>query len=81
MFYPKKLTIKKYNSSKLIYNNKRRFYEYHNNKLINSNSSLKSKYLFLLSFYSDLNKFNNANLQKESAKERKVRVYDNALEL
>ena len=40
-----------------------------------------SKYAILLSFYSNLNKFHNLNLQKESTKEKKVTVYDNASEL
>ena len=39
-----------------------------------------SKYAILLSFYSDLNKFHNLNHQKESTKEKKATVYDNALE-
>ena len=37
--------------------------------------------MFLLSFYSDLNNFNNLNPQKESIKERNVSAYDNASEL
>ena len=39
-----------------------------------------SKYPILLSFYSDLNKFHNLNHQKESTKQKKATVYDNALE-
>ena len=62
----KNTTIKKYNRSNLIYNSKHRFYEFYNNKLFNSSSSLESKYLSLLSFYTDLNKFNNLNPQKEN---------------
>ena len=64
-------TLKKYNISSLIFNIKHRFCEYYNNKLFNSSSSLESKYLFLLSFYSDLNKFNNLNPQKKSQKKEK----------
>ena len=44
-------------------------------------SSLESKYPFLLSFYSDLNKSNDLNPQKESTKEIKVTAHDNASEL
>ena len=74
-------TIKKYKRKNLIYNNRHSFYEYYNNKLLNSSKSyLEWKYMFLLSFYSDLNKNNNTNLQKESTKERKMSVY-NASEL
>ena len=60
-----KPTFKKYNRSNLIYNNKYSFYKYYNNKKFNS-LSLTSKYPILLSFYIDLNKFNNLNPQKES---------------
>ena len=35
----------------------------------------------MLSFYSNLNKFNNLNPQNESTKEKKATVYDNASEL
>ena len=35
----------------------------------------------MLSFYSDLNKFNNLNQQTESTKEKKVSVYDSVSEL
>ena len=74
--------LKKNKRSNLIYDSRHNFYEYYNNKLLNnSRSSLESKYPFLLSFYSDLNKFNNLNPQKESTKERKVSVYDNASQL
>ena len=77
-----KSTIKKYKRSNVIYSGRHSFYGYHNNKLLNSSqSSLESKYPFLLSFYSDLNKFNNLNSPKESTKERKVSVYDNPSEL
>ena len=71
----------KYNRSNLIYDSKDRFYQYYNNKLFNSNSSFKSRHPFLLLFYNDLNKFDNLNPQKESAKERKVSVYNNASEI
>ena len=40
-----------------------------------------SKYPILFSFYSNLNKFNNLNPQKESTKKKNVTVYDNASEL
>ena len=40
-----------------------------------------SKYPILLSFYSDLIKFHNLNPQKQSRKERKTNVDDNASEL
>ena len=64
-----KPTTKKYNRSNLIYKGKHSYYEYCNNKIFNS-SSLESKYPFLLLFYSDLNKCNNLNPQKESTKEK-----------
>ena len=41
----------------------------------------KSKYPVSLSFYTDLNKFNSLKLQKESTKEEKATVHDNASEL
>ena len=75
-----KPALKKYDKSNLIYNSKYNFYEYYNIKNFNS-LSLTSKYLILLSFYSNLNKFNNLNPQKESTKEKKATVYDNASEL
>ena len=68
-----KPTFKKYNRSNLIYNSKYSFYEYCNIKNFN-NFSLKSNYPILLSFYSDLNQFNNLNPQKESTI-RKKRLY------
>ena len=40
-----------------------------------------SKYPILLSFYSDLHKFHNPNPQKESTKDKKATMYDNASEL
>ena len=40
-----------------------------------------SKYPILLSFYSELKKFNNMNPQKGCTKGKKVIVYDNASEL
>ena len=64
-----KPTLKKYNRSNLIYNSKHSFYECYNIKNFNS-LSLTSKYPFLLSFYNDLNKLNNANLQKETTEEK-----------
>ena len=72
--------FKKHNISNIICNNKHSFYEYYNNKNFNS-LSLTSKYPILLSFYSDLIKFHNLNPQKESRKERKTNVDDNASEL
>ena len=39
------------------------------------------KYAVLLSFYTDLNKFDNLNSQQESTRERKETVYENASEL
>ena len=42
---------------------------------------LTSKYLILHLLYSNLNKFNNLNPQKESTKGKKGTVYDNASEL
>ena len=64
-----KPTLKKYNRSNLIYNSKHSFYECYNIKNFNS-LSLTSKYPFLLSFYNDLNKLNNTNLQKETTEEK-----------
>ena len=72
--------FKKHNISNIICNNKHSFYEYYNNKNFNS-LSLMSKYPILLSFYSDLIKFHNLNPQKQSRKERKTNVDDNASEL
>ena len=43
--------------------------------------SLKSKHLFLVEFFDDLNKFNMLNPQKESTKKRKTNVYDTASDL
>ena len=40
-----------------------------------------SKYPILLSFYSELSKFNNINPQKRQTKGKKVTVYDDASEL
>ena len=76
----KKPTFKKYNRSNLIYNNKYSFYEYYNIKHFNS-LSLPSIYPILLSFYSNLNKFNNLNPQKQSTNWKKATLYDNTSEL
>ena len=44
-------TIKNYKRSDLIYDNRHSFYEYYNNKLLNSSRSfLEVKYPFLASF-------------------------------
>ena len=64
----------------LIYNSKFSFYEYYNVKKFNC-LSLTSKYPILLSFCSNLNKFDNLNPQKKSTKEKKATVYDNTSEL
>ena len=72
--------FKKNSRPNLIYNRKCIFYEYYNVKNFNG-FSLTSKYPILFSFYSDLNKFNDLNPQKESTKGEKAIVYDNALEL
>ena len=56
------------------------FYEHHNIRKFNS-LSRTSKYSILLSLYSDLNKFNTLNIEKEITKENKATVYNNALEL
>ena len=40
-----------------------------------------SKYPILLSFYSNLNKFNNLNPQKGRTKDKKAAVYNNTSEL
>ena len=45
-----------------------------------TNLSVKLKYTVLLSFYSDLNKF-NLNPRKWYTKDKKLTAYDNALEL
>ena len=42
---------------------------------------ITSKYPILLSFYNNLNKFHNLNLQKESTKDKNMTVYDNVSEL
>ena len=42
---------------------------------------LRQNTQFYSRFYSDLNKFNNLNPKKESTKEKKVTLYDNASEL
>ena len=65
-----KPAIKKYNRSNLINNSKHIFYEYYYNKIFNG-ISLESKHPYLLSFYSDLNKFSNLNSQNESTKEKR----------
>ena len=72
--------FKKNSRPNLIYNRKCIFYEYYNVKNFNG-FSLTSKYPILFSFYSDLNKFNDLNPQKESTKGEKAIVYDNASEL
>ena len=65
-----KPTFKKYDRSNLIYNIKCSFYEYYNIKNVNS-LSLTSKDPSLLSFYGNLNKFNNLNPQKKKKKKKK----------
>ena len=72
-------TFKKYNRSKLIYNFKYSFYESDNIKKFNSLSHT-TKYPILPLLYINFN-LNNLNPQKESAKEKKVTVCDNASEL
>ena len=68
-----KPTLKKYNRSNVIYNGKYSFYEYFIKKI--NSLFLTSKYPILLLFYSDLNKFNNLNPQKETTKEKKATVW------
>ena len=72
-------TFKKYNRSKLIYNSRYSFYEFDNIKKFNSLSHT-TKYPILPLLYINFN-LNNLNPQKESAKEKKVTVCDNASEL
>ena len=60
-----KPTFKKYNRLNLIY------YSKCNTKTFNS-IFLTSKHPILLSFYSNLNEFNNLNPQKEITKEKKA---------
>ena len=76
----KEAAFEKFKKSNLIYHSKYSFYEYYITKNFNS-LSLTLKYAILLSFYSNLNKFHNLNLHKESTKEKKVTVYDNPSEL
>ena len=45
------------------------------------NFSFKSKHSFLNEFHDDLDRFNNLNLKKESAKKKKRNVFDKASEL
>ena len=75
-----KPTFKKYNRSNLICISKYSFHEYSNIKKFNS-ISLTSKYPIFQRFYSDLNTFNNLNLQKESTKKKEATVKDNASKL
>ena len=57
--------LENYSKSDLTYNGKYSFYNYYcNSKKIN-NLSLKSKYLILVEYFNDLNKFNKLKTQKE----------------
>ena len=80
IFYKEKATFKKYNRSNLVYESQYSFYEYYNIHRFNIMSS-ESKYPILLSFYNNLNKFNNINPRKERTKEEKSAVHNNASEL
>ena len=65
-------TLKKHKISSLIYISKYSFF-FENYNIKNFNSlSLTSKYPNLFLFYSDLNKFNDLNPQKESIKGKKA---------
>ena len=55
----------------VLLNSKHSFYEYYNIKNYSS-LSFESKYTNLLSFYRELNKFNNLNPKKERTKEKKL---------
>ena len=65
-----KPTVKKYNRSNLIYDNKHSFYEYYDIKKFNSHS-LESNLPILASFDNDLNKYNTLKPQKGCTKEKK----------
>ena len=71
MIKNEKPVFKLYNTSNLIYDNKYSFYPCYNTKDFNSLSP-KSKYPFLLLFYSDLNKFNDLNPREENKNFRTI---------
>ena len=62
--------IKKYNRLNLVYDSKYSFYEYYNIPNCNTMSP-ESIYPVLLSFFNDLNKFNNPNIRKKKNKREK----------
>ena len=68
--------IQIYNRLNLVYDSKYSFYEYYNIPYCNTMSP-ESIYPVLLSFFNDLNKFNNPNVRKKRTKQKKTTAYDN----
>ena len=62
-----KISLKNYNRSDLIYNEKYNFYKYHDIRKFND-LYFQPKYAFLVSFYQDLKKPKNLEPQKGCAK-------------
>ena len=59
-----KLTLENYSKLNIINNSKYSFYKYYHDSKIVDRISIKSKYLFLLEFSKDLNKFKKVKTNK-----------------
>ena len=74
------MTNKKYNKSNII-QKKISFYGYSNDKKNLTTFLLKQKFISIITFYDDFNKFSETKLTKLSKKKEKEKVYDPATEL
>ena len=77
----KKVTLKNYSTSDLVYEGNYSFYKNYRDTKKLDKLSLKSKYLFLVTFIYDLDKFTKLKTQKERTQKKKINVYNKATEL
>ena len=77
----KKVTLKKYSTSDLVYEGNYSFYKNYRDTKKLDKLSLKSKHLFLVTFIYDLDKFTELKTQKERTQKKKINVYNKATEL
>lgn len=75
------LTLNNYNKSNLKYDNNHSFNKCCDNKKFDNQSSFKSKYVFLVDFFKDLNIFSKVKTQKEKTKacETALKLYNELL--
>ena len=77
----KKVTLKNYSTSDLVYEGNYSFYKNYRDTKKLDKLSLKSKHLFLVTFIYDLDKFTKLKTQKERTQKKKINVYNKATEL